>query len=529
MAFINIMQYPKQIILQLEGGTKKGFLNEKGEMHYNDIAVETQRKEGNLSVYLTAQTTPVLRIIFTWECTADDSIRILGDAWERGYGDLEWRGIVSERIMPWYMMVYESGQSNGYGVKTGANAMCSWQMDGKTITLSMDVRNGGNGVRLKGRRLLVADIVCRKGIMGETAYETTKLFCKQMCEKPRLPRKPVYGSNDWYYAYGNSSANDILRDAELLAELAPQGENRPYIVIDDGWQVSHNTSCTGGPWNKGNYKFPDMESLAKSIYDLDINPGIWMRPLCTTECYPPECLLDFGKVRFKEKADHEFYLDPSHPYVLDSVETMIRGIREWGYKLLKHDFTTYDIFGRWGFEMGNEMTNRGWNFYDTTKTTAEIILGLYGAIRKGAGEDMLIIGCNTISHLAAGIFEIQRTGDDTSGLEWERTRKMGINTLAFRMPQNNTFYAADADCAGLTEHIEWEKNKQWISLLTTSGTPMLLSANPKILTEEQKEYLREAFKIASEAKNEAVPVDWMITTCPEKWDTAYGRKEFCFN
>ena len=37
-----------------------------------------------------------------------------------------------------------------------------------------------------------------------------------------------------------------------------------------------------------------------------------------------------------------------------------------------------------------------------------------------------------------------RTGDDTSGRIWERTRRMGVNTLAFRLPQHNAFYHIDA-------------------------------------------------------------------------------------
>src|SRR2546430_9977401 len=50
----------------------------------------------------------------------------------------------------------------------------------------------------------------------------------------------------------------------------------------------------------------------------------------------------------------------------------------------------------------------GWNFHDRTKTSAEIVRELYTDIRRAAGDAMLI-GCNTIGHLAAGLFEIQRT------------------------------------------------------------------------------------------------------------------------
>ncbi|UKI37029.1 MAG: hypothetical protein L6V93_02035 [Clostridiales bacterium] len=118
---------------------------------------------------------------------------------------------------------------------------------------------------------------------------------------------------------------------------------------------------------------------------------------------------------------------------------MLRRLKNWGYKLIKHDFTTFDIFGKWGYE-GN-MTDTEIHFFRIiVKTTAEIIKNMYIAIREAAGDDVIIMGCNTIGHLSAGIFEIQRTGDDTSGIEWERTKKYGINTLAFRMPQHNNFF-----------------------------------------------------------------------------------------
>ena len=95
------------------------------------------------------------------------------------------------------------------------------------------------------------------------------------------------------------------------------------------------------------------------------------------------------------------------------------------------------------------MTSDGWAFADRSRTTAEIIMDHYRSIRAGAG-DAVLIGCNTIGHLSAGIFEVSRTGDDTSGKEWDRVRKMGVNTLAFRMPQHGAFFAADADCVGQT-------------------------------------------------------------------------------
>lgn len=61
-----------------------------------------------------------------------------------------------------------------------------------------------------------------------------------------------------------------------------------------------------------------------------------------------------------------------------------------------------------------------------------------------------MIGCNTVGHLAAGLVQVQRTGDDTSGRQRERTRRMGVKTLAFLLAQHNRLFVLDADCVPCT-------------------------------------------------------------------------------
>lgn len=71
----------------------------------------------------------------------------------------------------------------------------------------------------------------------------------------------------------------------------------------------------------------------------------------------------------------------------------------------------------------------------------------------------LILGCNTIGHLGAGYMHINRTADDTSGKCWERTRRIGINSLAFRLSQHRKFYEIDTDCVGIGGPIGWNDNR----------------------------------------------------------------------
>ena len=171
------------------------------------------------------------------------------------------------------------------------------------------------------------------------------------------------------------------------------------------------------------------------------------------------------------------------------------------------------------------MTYGNWSFNDRSVTNAEVVLRLYTHLRKAAGKIMLI-GCNTVSHLSAGLFEIQRTGDDTSGREWSRTLKMGVNTIAFRMPQHNNFYVSDPDCVGLTKDVAWRLNKQWMELIANSGTALFISAQPEALGTEQRATIKQCFQIAATNTITGEPLDWMTNITPSKWKLRGAYREF---
>jgi len=483
-----------------------------GRWQANDIEISTEsRKDFEATVFIAAPKTKLTRIRMRWHCGFVAGSRFLGDHWERSYGDLEWRGLVGERLMPWYFLASGSGVTNGYGVKTGASAICCWQADNGGMTLWLDVSNGGGGVELGSRRLEAATIVHRLG-KRESPMDAARAFCRMMCERPIVPAEPIYGSNNWYYAYGrNTSSASILKDAALMAELMPGNPaNRPFVVIDMGWGAAPEGA---GPVAHLAPGYPDMAELARQMRATGVRPGIWTRPTLTTEKRAESWRLPAAGGRTRGDL---ITMDPSIPEALAYIGESIAAIRGWDYDLIKHDYSTFDLTGRWGFAMGPDFTERGWHFHDRSKTTAEIVLDLYRTIRRNAGSATLI-GCNTIGHLAAGLVEAQRIGDDTSGREWNRTRKMGVNTLAFRMPQHNTFFTADADCVPLTRDIPWNLTRQWLDLVGRSGTALFISADPSAVEKEQRPELRAALAAAARPQEPGVPLDWMDTTTPERW------------
>ncbi|WP_373242988.1 glycoside hydrolase family 36 protein [Megamonas funiformis] len=509
----NILKVNRPDFIELTTETKTVTAKwENDDYNLDDINVKLNQDNEHLAIFLTAQTSKVKWIKLRWNNLSwDKSVRFLGDAWERGYGDMEWKGMNPNRFMPWYFCAKSEAKSACYGVKVRPSAMCFWQVDSLGMTLFLDVRCGGSGVNLKGRVIKLADVIACE-MRDCTSFEAMQEFCGQMCEDPILPKYPVYGSNNWYYAYGKSSESEILADCDYILNLTKDIENKPYMVIDDCWQEHHRLNeYNGGPWTKGNEKFPDMKALADKLVQKGVRPGIWVRLLLNED----------ENIKNEWRLSHNNCIDPTNPEALNYIKEDIKRICNWGYTLIKHDFSTFDLFGKWGFQMSPLVTDDGWHFYDDSLTSAEVVKLLYKAILDASVEasngETLILGCNTIGHLGAGYMHINRTGDDTSGVIWERTRFMGVNTLAFRLPQHGKFYEIDADCVGIDGGISWSMNKQWADVLAKSGTPLFISVRPNILDETEKQELHEILKVASKQEHHVIPVDWEETTCPEHW------------
>ena len=443
--------------------------------------------EAKSSIQLEASGLPVQRIHLRWKARIAGDTLALGDAWERGYGDLEWRPLQAERVLPWYALLHREQRTFGMGVKTGAAAFAFWQVDVSGVSLWLDLRNGGNGVLLGQRVLDVASIVTCAGAPGESSFAMARRLCAAMAEGTAIPARRgrtslgvLYGSNDWYYAYGKNTHDGILRDADLIKSLAPAGANRPFNVIDDGYQDRS--------------RFPSMPKLAAEIRSRGVLPGIWVRPLRAAAGTQTTLLLPDARCNGSKGDQALPAYDPTIPEAMHAVLSVIDEACHWGYDLIKHDFTIYELLGQWGSQMGASPTRGNWHFSDRSLTNAEVVTALYRQFRSVCGEDRVILGCNTIGHLSVGLFDATRAGDDVSGTQWERTRRMGVNTLAFRLPQHRAFHAVDADCVAITPEVPWSMSRQWLRLVAESGTVLLISADPEAIGPEQRQALREAFQ-----------------------------------
>jgi alpha-galactosidase len=510
-SFIDILRTPDSVtaFLGLNDSVKLG--RSSDEWSGRGIRVSTTPDAASLAIRVAAPDSQITHVLVRWNAKVVSDLLILGDAWERSYGDLHWSSLVPERAMPWYFMTSSRHSLHGYGVMTGASALCFWQLDQGGVSLWLNICNGGAGVELGGRELLAATVVSRRGEHGEDAHAAARAFCRTMCKAPRAPVH-IYGSNDWYYAYGKNTGEQIVRDADLVSSVSPSHGPRPFTVIDDGWK------------NKQTY--PDMATLAAEIRKRNVRPGLWIRPLEASSAVSQDLLLPATRFGARTERARELAYDPTVSEALTAILAKVTEATGWGYELVKHDYSTYDLLGLWGSEMKAQPTLQGWSFHDRSRTNAEIVRDLYHSIRLAAGERTILVGCNTIGHLGAGVFDAQRTGDDVSGKNWERTRRMGVNTVAYRLPQHRAFFELDADCVPITTSTPWTLNRQWLDLQARSGTVLLVSPEASAMGEEQRNAIREAFQLSVAAADNATVTDWQTNTTPAYWqfrDSAGGK------
>jgi len=76
-----------------------------------------------------------------------------------------------------------------------------------------------------------------------------------------------------------------------------------------------------------------------------------------------------------------------NPLALEAAAAVATEACEWGFDLIKHDFTNFELLGQWGSQMGASPTQGNWHFNDRTLTNAEIVTAMYRRLRASCGEE----------------------------------------------------------------------------------------------------------------------------------------------
>ena len=482
-------------------------------------------KSAKVVVYPSGSPVKYLKLRFRGDNSFID--KVYGDKWARACFNaaLEWRSVVADRAMPWFTYVIGDNKMKCYGVKTGADCFAMWYVDPAGITLFLNLTCDLRGTDLK-EPLVACEVVELEGAEGEDPYNVARRFSSIMCENGVKPKTPVFGVNNWYWAYGNISHQSVLDECDYLMEMTQGCKNRPYMIIDDGWQKFRKSLSgldegfyIGGPWSP-NEKFPNMRDTADQIHAKGANAGIWFRPLLTRDEVPKEVIV--------AEECNGLVMDVSHPYVLEKVEKDAALLaKTYGFDLIKHDFSRQDAMGNSTWEHKADMTKKGRKYFDNTKTTATHMKNLYKAIQKGAGSAD-VIGCDVFGHLSAGIHSIQRVGADTSGRSWEWTRSDGVNSV-MRLPTNNIFYNVDPDCAAFTDLVDSGLNLDFLKMCALTSMTTLASVTPHTLTKDELKKINEIYRMADSAKYEYGIKNFDKNANPDTFVSPDGKVEEKFD
>ena len=123
------------------------------ENESKDTFVDYKINGNTLDLYVTAKEDKLKFIELEWNFESSNDVFVLGDAWERSYGELEFKKLSDcDKYLPWYFIATDKTKCFCFGVKTQPNAFISFKYTFCGIKALIDCRNGGCGVELNGRK-----------------------------------------------------------------------------------------------------------------------------------------------------------------------------------------------------------------------------------------------------------------------------------------------------------------------------------------------------------------------------------------
>jgi alpha-galactosidase len=326
----------------------------------------------------------------------------------------------------------------------------------------------------------------------------------------RIAAPFLVGWCSWYQYF-----HDVTERA-LLDNLA-RADDWPFDVfqLDDGFQRAI------GDWLTPNDKFPSgIEGIATAITTTGRTPGLWLAPFLvapdseTAQRHPEWLARARHRERFAIGMYHEVWggvmweLDTTRDDVLAHLEATARALVDAGYRYLKLDFT-----------FSAAMPG---SYADAAQTPAQRVRAGYDAIRRGAGSDVLILGCGAPLGAVVGAVDATRIGQDVAPW-WDArpdaldrqpgyadttpaTRHAFESTCA-RSFMHRRLWSNDPDCVML-RHANTElsvaETERWARTVGASGGLVLVSDELSLLTARDRRLLDEVIEVGRAADASAI-------------------------
>jgi hypothetical protein len=302
--------------------------------------------------------------------------------------------------------------------------------------------------------------------------------------KIRLPEIPS-GYCTWY-SRPHGGASDETHMAELAEfcskELTKYGFN--LLQVDDKWQLSRRDFTSHNP--KGPYP-NGMKPTADKIRQAGMTAGIWFIP---TGWDPNRPVFEGNQDWFVHKKDDgSIYtvhwagscLDMTHPKAREFLHEVVSRITgRWGFKYIKIDglwtgmavkilYPTPDYRDD---NLGDAV------LHNPAKTNIEAYRAGLKLVRKAAGDDVYILGCNIAQNMrtlgaSIGLVDAMRIGRDI-GARWKSILNCAeMGTRLYFM--HNRLWHNDPDCLLLREPLSLDQARAWGSWIAISGQLNIVS------------------------------------------------------
>jgi alpha-galactosidase len=297
----------------------------------------------------------------------------------------------------------------------------------------------------------------------------------------------IVGWCSWYQ-YFDAVSERVVRDNLERADAWPFS----VFQVDDGFQRAI------GDWLDTNERFPSgVGGIASVIAATGRTPGIWLAPFLAA---PDSDLARRNPAWLAGAPGGDGFaigmyndawggvmaaLDTTRPEVLDHLSAVAGELVAMGYRYLKLDFT-----------FSAAMPGR---YSDPTRTPAERVRAGYDAVRRGAGDDVLIVGCGAPLGAVVGSVDAMRIGADVAPW-WDAppgqgelqpgyeattpsTRNAFVNTCT-RSFMHRRLWSNDPDCVMLrTDETQLSEPaaRAWAETVGCSGGLALVSDDLALL------------------------------------------------
>lgn len=329
---------------------------------------------------------------------------------------------------------------------------------------------GGEGLRIETSPGREATVWLSAGPLMEALGDLAEAMMEGV-ERVAPLESPPAGWMSWDELRFGLSAEDVLANARVLAER--WGPSGAVVQIDDGWQGRN------GDWRENERFAMGLGALVEEIHRLGLRAGLWLAPFLTAldsevARAHPEWLLrgDDGGPLVELDLEHwggkMGTLDPARPEVCAWLAQLGRRVGAWGFDYLKIDFLAHALTGR---------------SHDESRPRAAAYREAIGALRRGIGRAIPIMGCGTPLGPGRGAFESARVTDDVvTGWDLLRTR---LETMAVRHALHRRWWWNDPDNVVLREPFTLEQARLWASTVAVSGGPVFLGDDLRTLPEER--------------------------------------------